>query len=383
MIIELHILQNLAPANVNRDDTGAPKECEFGGISRARVSSQSWKRAIRDGFRNQLLIDPEFVGKRTMRVVEAISRIVSQQHEEDESNLVVSALLTNVLKLDEKGTMKYLVLFSQQGLKATAELCLQHWDVLLEFAIDEAQKKTNKQNKGSSAKFPINLKNAFDLLLNGYGAADLALFGRMIADYPNKNVEASSQIAHAISTNALSREMDYFTAIDDLKANDESGASMIGTVEFNSACFYRYANVNTSQLTENLGSDIELAAKTLRAFLQGMVTTIPSGKQNSMAAQNPPSFVMAVIRDIGTWSLANAFVKPIAANKHHDLVAGSILALDRYWGKLTKMYGTTRIQQVLVATVEEVELANLAPHVVETCDAIYDTVIQKAYAKEA
>jgi CRISPR system Cascade subunit CasC len=160
---------------------------------------------------------------------------------------------------------------------------------------------------------PEEIKKELNRLLNGGMAVDLALFGRMLADLPNKNIDAACQVAHALSTNKVSMEFDFFTAVDDLSPEEETGAGMMGTVEFNSACFYRYANIDLKQLTGNLAGDSELAQKAVEAFLRAAVATIPTGKQNSMAAQNPPSLVFAVVRDKGLWSLANAFVKTPSA----------------------------------------------------------------------
>ena len=155
----------------------------------------------------------------------------------------------------------------------------------------------------------------------------------MIANLPEKNVEASCQVAHAISTNKVEVEFDFYTAVDDLKPDDTAGADMLGTVEFNSACFYRYANVDTNQLIENLGGDTELARTTLNAFLRASVDAIPTGKQNSMAAHNPPSLMMTVVRERGQWNLANAFLKPVRPQGDSDLVQGSVMALDDYSGQ--------------------------------------------------
>jgi CRISPR system Cascade subunit CasC len=167
------------------------------------------------------------------------------------------------------------------------------------------------------------------------------------------NVDAACQVAHAISTSKVDFEMDFFTAVDDLKSRDEdAGAGMLGTVEFNSACFYRYANIDLGQLTRNLlGIDVnnpsperirdaqKIALNIVEAFLKASVSAIPTGKQNTFAAHNPPSLVFAVVRSSGLWSLANAFEKPVRADSQHGLIGGSVAALDSYWGKLVKGYG--------------------------------------------
>jgi CRISPR system Cascade subunit CasC len=158
-------------------------------------------------------------------------------------------------------------------------------------------------------------------------------------------------VAHAISTNKVSMEFDFFTAVDDLSPKEETGAGMMGTVEFNSACFYRYANIDLKQLAKNLGNDTELAEKAVEAFLRASVAAIPTGKQNSMAAQNPPSLVFAVVREQGLWSLANAFVNPVRPG-NDGLVQKSITALEDYWGKLAAAYGEEEIKTKAILAVE-------------------------------
>src|SRR5262249_9519011 len=155
---------------------------------------------------------------------------------------------------------------------------------------------------------------------------DLALFGRMIADNPDWNVDAACQVAHAISTNRVNVEFDFYTAVDDFRPRDSAGSDMMGTVPFQSSCFYRYASLDVDALRKNLGGTdtaeaTALARSTVDAFLRALALAIPTGKQNSMAAQNRPSYLLAVVRKAGTpCSLANAFVKPIHATSERNLV---------------------------------------------------------------
>ncbi len=218
---------------------------------------------------------------------------------------------------------------------------------------------TRKTKRESQADIPTELRTAVEQILDGGKAADLALFGRMLADLPEKNVDAAAQVAHALSTNRVSPEFDYFTAVDDLNPKEETGAGMIGTVEFNSACFYRYSNVDLGQLISNLKGDADLARRTLEAFIRATVMAVPSGKQNSMAAHNPPSFVMAVLRQAGMWSLANAFLDPVRPAGDGDLMCKSIQRLDRHWGELTRMYGTRGIVGASFAVLDGGALSNL------------------------
>lgn len=392
MIIELHILQNFAPANLNRDDTGSPKDCEFGGHRRARISSQCFKRAMRQAFKEQKLIDEINLASRTKRLVGQLAgQLKAKGKNEDEAKRVVEALLggASLKAKEEKGEIKtqYLLFLGSDEIAAVAELCDKHWEALLkvvpaEASLDEQSVKKGKAKdakKAAKDAVPPEISKAMlDALRGGKkgtNAADLALFGRMLADLPDKNFHAASQVAHALSTNKLSVEFDFYTAVDDLKPDDNQGSDMLGTVEFNSACFYRYTNIDTEQLKKNLDGDVELIDKTIEAFLRAAVTAIPTGKQNSMAAHNPPSFVLAVAREAGMWSLANAFVQPIRPTHEGDLVANSIKALDDYWGQLAAMYGSGQIKGKWLASLAPNGLVNLKDDKAANWDAVVTNVL--------
>jgi CRISPR system Cascade subunit CasC len=171
-------------------------------------------------------------------------------------------------------------------------------------------------------------------------------------------------------------EMDFYTAVDDLKARDEeTGAGMMGTVEFNSSCFYRYANIHLEQLEKNLQDDSSLAHKAVEAFLRASVEAIPTGKQNSMAAHNPPALIFATVRDRGLWSLANAFVQPVRPDHARSLIQNSVLALDGFWGKLNRVYGGEDIRVAAVCTTEDVPFDALKAYEVGTFSELISKVM--------
>jgi CRISPR system Cascade subunit CasC len=192
----------------------------------------------------------------------------------------------------------------------------------------------------------------------------------MLADLPEKNIDAACQVAHAFSTHQVSMELDFYAAVDDLEPKDATGAGMLGTVEFNSSCFYRYANIDIDQLRRNLSDDYELTSASLEAFLKAFVHAIPTGKQNSMAAQNPPSLVMIVARDAGCWSLANAFLKPVRPSHERDLVEESVAAMDTYWARLTGMYGSPANVSLWIATTAPDCLSSLKNKRVENLNKL-------------
>ena len=385
MFIELHILQNFAPANLNRDDTGMPKDCEFGGYRRARISSQCFKRAVRYQFKTGDLLEPKFLGVRTKRVVEELrKRLVDQGRDAEEARAVARFTIGGVeLEARDDDKTQYLLFLGNQEIDGLANLCSQHWEDLSAGAAtaastDSASRPRQSTSAHKSARrdaVPREVRNALLAILDGGGkAVDLALFGRMLADLPEKNVVAASQVAHAISTNRMSMELDYYTAVDDLLPGDTAGADMIGTVGFNSACFYRYSNVDLGQLVSNLQDDQELAQRGLKAFINASVNAIPSGKQNSMAAHNPPSFILVVVREAPLWNLANSFLKPVHPRGEDDLAICSIRALDDYWGKLSKVYGDGGILGKWAVSLEDNAVTNLQGNMVDSLDALMEGV---------
>lgn len=342
MFVEVHILQNFAPSNLNRDDTNAPKDCQFGGYRRARISSQAIKRAVREQFRKERLLAPEELSVRTKRLVDEVSsRLVALGRDPEQARAVALAAINGLpAKTEQDHKTQYLLFLGEREIGNLAEVCQKNWDALVKVAPAKDGPTDAKSFKKASRDAVADLHDQLVSTLDGGKAADLALFGRMIADLPDRNVDAASQVAHAISTHQVNMEFDFYTAVDDLRPEDTAGADMMGTVEFNSACFYRYANVDVEQLVKNLSGDTELAKRTVEAFLKGLVHAMPTGKQHSMAAQNPPSLVYVVIRSDGRWpwSLANAFVRPVQPSGNVDLIERSVLKLDAYRAKLREAY---------------------------------------------
>jgi CRISPR system Cascade subunit CasC len=396
MRIETHILQNFAPSNLNRDDTGSPKDAEFGGYRRARISSQCIKRAVRRFFQDHDLIPTANRATRTKRLLEYVAARLDKPGRDKAriERAVTTALAAGGLKLDDKNLTQYLLFLGEGEITRFAALVDQHFDALakeLEAAPADAGKKKNAKKDKAEAKnaAPVEVQKAVPALLDGGKAADLALFGRMLADLPDKNVEAACQIAHAISTNKIhSMEMDYYTAVDDIN-NDNPGADMIGTVEFNSACFYRYASLDVAELIGGfrdekktrpfgLQGDAELARTTTTAFLKAFVHAIPTGKQNSFAAHNKPSLVFTVVRDGPPVSLANAFVNPITPRNGDSLVEKSIEALDDYYGRLLGMYGDGGLKKSAICQMDGVPLKHLKDNV-GSVKALIEAVVAAAF----
>lgn len=281
LYVDFHVLQTVPPSCINRDDTGSPKTAIYGGVTRARVSSQAWKHAMRQAFVEESLLDEEDVGKRTKKVTELVEKeIAALAPEKDAAKLAKKTLDNAGIKNDEKGT-KALFFISQAQIKALAQL-----------AVEECTDK--KEYKKALSTAP---------------SADIALFGRMVADDPSLNFDAAAQVAHSISTHAVQNEYDYFTAVDDCQVEDNAGAGHLGTVEYNSATLYRYATVNVRELERHL--DAEKAAEVVRSFGEAFIRSMPTGKQNTFANRTLPDAVYVTIREDQPVNLCGAFERAV------------------------------------------------------------------------
>lgn len=347
MFVELHLIQNFAPANLNRDDTNNPKDCEFGGHRRARISSQAFKRAIRR--------EPVFAattqadnGERSKRMtLPIVKKLVDAGKSPDDAQTVANALVAAYYSKKEKMDAKkpdrtlFLVYFAPSEIDALVGTTLSQWDDALQTAHDGK----------SMAKL---VKQIVDDTKERTSAPDIALFGRMLADKTELNIDAACQVAHAISTHRVNMEMDFYTAVDDLQTTEEeegAGAGMMGFTNFNSACFYRYARIDFDQLVTNLHGNVGLARRTVEGFLRAAIDAIPTGKQNSFGAQNPTSLALALVRQDGkSWNLANAFEEPVRAGRETGLIDPSIRALDDYWRDLTLRRDDAQFEAVAVWT---------------------------------
>lgn len=334
-LLELHYLQNFAPSNLNRDDTGSPKDAFFGGTRRLRISSQSFKRAMRQDFATRQILSSDELGQRTKRAHEEIARRIQADGSSEAERLAAAELALGGLGLPVKeGKSQYLLFLGRDELQRVADIVSANWSEFQAAAPEpETEGKRKKASKKATLSGDLNaqLKGA----LNGSRAVDVALFGRMLADLPDKNADAAAQVAHPISTHALrERQYDFYTAVDDLKPQDNAGADMLGTVEFASATVYRYACIDLQKLLDNLQGDRELLEKGLRAFLYASIFAAPTGKQNTFAAHNLPALMVQVVRrSASPRNLANAFEKGVKAEQGNGYLKPSIekLADEMQW----------------------------------------------------
>ena len=318
-IAEIHALETTASANLNRDDTGSPKTVEYGGVTRARVSSQAWKRPTRLMFRE--LLGEQDLGVRTKHVVDKLRTAIDNLDvalADDSEKMAETVLETGAgIKLTAPRKKKNANNEDEEKARQSTYLLFlgnRQYDRLAQFAVN-AWREAGDQ-KAFEAAIKAHKKDIKKIVQDDK-AIDVALFGRMVADDTDLNVDAAAQVAHAISVQAVDTESDYYTAVDDAK-NDfhdeneggDQGAAMLGEIEFNAATFYRYANVDANRLNDTLG-DPKTTAKAVGTFIRAFVTSMPQGKINSFAQGTLPELVIVNIRDTQAVNLVGAFERPV------------------------------------------------------------------------
>jgi CRISPR system Cascade subunit CasC len=376
MFVELHIIQNFPPSNLNRDDIGQPKTTDFGGVRRARISSQCQKRAIRlhPEFQKATQVEPS---KRTQLMVKGlIDKLALAGVLEAQARPVAVCVgeayakkKTEVNKKTGTDQTPTLIFVSDAEFEWLSGRVRQVWADAEKAAavIPEAERTikeaaANKDTKAENAARKT-LKEAsvfFDQMVEDLvkqtkertSAPDIALYGRMLADRPETNIDAACQVAHAISTHGIGKlDMDYYTAMDDIKqAMKDPGAGFLDVAYFTSACFYRYMRVDCAQLQKTLG-DADLTRRTVEGFMRAAEAAIPTGKINSHAQHMRPSFMLAVVRTDGSdgWNLANAFETPVKASSEQGIVEQSVKRLQGRFEHLREFYGDDTIKAISVA----------------------------------
>lgn len=332
MYMDIYAIQNVPPSNINRDETGNPKTALYGGFLRSRVSSQAWKQSMRHTFCERM--GKDHVGKRTKNAVE----------------MIVDAMLDHRPDCDEEKASKYATLIfkaigvkTQPSKRAGAASGKPVTDYLIFLANTEIDKlallalEWMDQGKKTAQKPDSDMKNKVENIFHDEQAVDIALFGRMLADAPDLNTDASAQVAHAISVDVIRPEYDFFTAKDDRSENDNAGAAMMDSVGFNSSTLYRYANVNLTALREQLGN-IEVTSKAASVFVEAFIRSMPTGKQNSYGNRTLPETCIVAFRDNQPINAVEAFERPVKASEDKSITQIACLRLIDELHRIEKAY---------------------------------------------
>ncbi len=347
--IQLHFLTIYPPSNPNRDDQGRPKTASFGGAPRLRISSQAIKRAARISPVMQDALKGH-MGERTQRLGEVVeAALLARKTPEDQARDIARQIADVFGKLDAAADKKGHVRIRQLAFISPEERSL---------ALELAEKAADGEALPSNA----DLKKM--ILRRADGAADVAMFGRMLADNPDFNREAAVQVSHALTTHQALVEDDFYTAVDDLKtASEDAGAGFVGDAGFGSGVYYLYACIDVDLLVENLEGDRDLAARAAEALAEALAISTPSGKRNSFGHQTRASYIRAEVGAQQPRSLAGAFFEPVRGS---NLLAASVEALDGMVGQMDTAYGAcSEAQEIMNVPQAQGSLAAIRAFVVD------------------
>ena len=322
--VQLHILTSYPPSNLNRDDTGRPKTALVGDANRLRISSQSQKRAWRTsnvfeaamagslGTRTKLIGKQVFAGLKAGKIDEKLARVWAKAIAGQFGKLKSEKKTENDVDLE----IEQLVHFGPEEIDAI--------NALVKTLVDRKEAPTDDELK---------------LLSMPRRAVDIAMFGRMLADAAEFNVEAAVQVAHAITVHKAAVEDDYFSAVDDLNKREDTGAGHIGERGYGAGLFYLYVAIDRELLKKNLGGDESLTARALEALIHAITKVLPTGMQNSFASRAYASYVLAEKGKQQPRSLSQAYLKPVKPFGDEDIFEKSVAALETRLRNFDVVYG--------------------------------------------
>lgn len=367
--IDIHLLQTVPYANLNRDDLGSPKTVRFGYSDRTRVSSQAWKRAVREELEERT----GDAAKRTRQVPQTVAaRLVDRgwapepaafAGQQVMASLATVAVKADGLKIDKKtGAATVLFYLPQRAFDQLAEVCVEHQDALVAL-----------QAQGAKAKGAALPGERLLEIVAGRNPV-INLFGRMLAELPSTNVDGSVQVAHAFTVHGSDPQVDFFTAVDDItRESEETGSGHMNSAEFAAGTFYRYASVNLADLAKNLDGDHDTALELAEQFLAAFIAALPQAKKNSTAAFTVPELAYISVRSDRPISLASAFEAPVRSRGEGGYAEPARHELADYAERIYRLIGDEGLVHHAHASIDKKPLAGLGEPV-----AAYRTLIADA-----
>ncbi|MET7318504.1 type I-E CRISPR-associated protein Cas7/Cse4/CasC [Streptomyces thermoviolaceus] len=324
--LDLSALQSVPAANLNRDDLGSPKQVRYGNATRIRVSSQSWKRAIRLGVEQDL---GEKAARTRLVPTKVQDALQSAGWPADLAAFAGSQVAASAGKkgigTESAGHTSVLLFLPEAAIDELAAVCNEHRD-----ALEAAQGKKKPGKVLPPDRIEAILKRR---------TASISLLGRMLAELPDTNVDAAAQVAHAFTTHAAEPQRDYFTAVDDWLGEAETGSGHLDTAEFSAGVFYRYATVNVADLVTNLNGDAKTARTVLASFAEHFLLSLPQAKKNSTAPHTVPDLAYLAVREHRPLSLAAAFETPVTSEPDGGFSQPSRKALADYAANINRLTG--------------------------------------------
>ncbi|MCP9946019.1 type I-E CRISPR-associated protein Cas7/Cse4/CasC [Streptomyces somaliensis] len=359
--IDIHVLQSVPFANLNRDDTNSVKTVQYGNTLRTRVSSQSWKRAVRAAFEEhtgQTALRTRRIGERVTKLLDTRDGWPRELAERAGGHVAAATSIKFELAKDPKDPKQIvpnkvltnaMVYVPESAVTELADLAVEHRQVL------ESAKDIKKSTDKS-----VLPKERVEAILRSRNDV-INLFGRMLAEVDDAGVDGAVQVAHAITTHMTDVELDYFSAVDDVTDAwaDATGSGHMGHAEFSAGTFYRYATLDLRDLTRNLAGTSSEVRELAHAFLHAFIVSLPQAKKNSTAPHTIPDLVHLAVRSDRPLSYAAAFERPVTAAPEGGHAAPSRDALAAYARAANTMLGTRNILTSGWASLETKNLDGL------------------------
>ncbi|QDY80354.1 type I-E CRISPR-associated protein Cas7/Cse4/CasC [Streptomyces qinzhouensis] len=327
LYLDLSVLQSVPAANLNRDDLGSPKQVRYGSTPRIRVSSQSWKRAIRHGVEEDL---GEKAARTRLVPAQVSKALAGSSHNwpgelaEFAGQQVAASAGKKGIGTEKEGHTSALLFVPEAAITELVTVCTEHRDAL-------------EQNLGKKSPGKVLPPERIEAILKRR-TASISLLGRMLAELPGANVDGAAQVAHAFTTHTAEPQRDYFTAVDDWHGQADTGSAHLDTAEFSAGVFYRYATVNVADLVTNLDGDADAARTVLTSFAEHFLYSLPQAKRTSSAPHTLPDLAYLAVRKHRPISLAAAFETPVTAH-NGGFSQPSRTALAKYTENINRLTG--------------------------------------------
>jgi CRISPR system Cascade subunit CasC len=321
--IQIHWLTSYPATLLNRDDAGLAKRMPFGGVPRARVSSQCLKRRWRTADDVHSLANVGVpMGSRSKKTVEMLILPEAEAADASVAHRSVLKVFVEQLYSDKDSAKRQALFFGKPEIDYLREKALACLDAPEPAKAAEAFFKEERAN--------------LRVLKHGAGL-ESALFGRMMTSDPSANTDAAIHVAHALSVHRIERDLDYLTAVDDL--DEGTGAAGLFDVELTSALYYGYVVVDVPLLIANLANDALTAGKVIEHLIHLIAEVSPGAKKGSTAPYARAEVLLVEVGDRQPRTLANAFRNPIALGSNR-LFEDSVEKMAAYLGKLDTSYNT-------------------------------------------
>ncbi|GBD24936.1 CRISPR system Cascade subunit CasC [bacterium HR30] len=337
MFMQVHTLTSYPASLLNRDDAGLAKRIPFGNAIRLRVSSQCLKRHWREDLTERLRDLPDGVRSRSFFTRSVLPRVVAAGVAEQVAKKLVEDLAKSVIQggVKDEGDLAQPVLFGLREADYFAEMVVQ------------ASRKADPVKALAERLKTKQEKHNLKALSKSAAGLTAALFGRMVTSDLLARVDAPVHVAHAFTVHAASTEMDYFTVVDDLNRDEETGAAHANQTELGAGVYYGYVVVDVPLLVSNLTGvepknwktqDATLARRVLQALIESIVRQSPGAKKGSTAPYAWADVLLLEVDRTQPRTLANAFLEAVPA-RAGDLRVEAARRMIAYLHRLDQMHG--------------------------------------------